>query len=185
MSSSVVINSVQGEIQFFPISFVGFTLGHDWQYRDWDSTVFDCALVSCSGLIQRDYVITHLLYKYKNMLLVGSLENQNLSYDRQDVQYADTKTMMRMGPGFGTGLLAKAFVGFQANSQYILGYFTEWGEASSGDIRETHYLVLRWKPNPTWVLSVGAGSLRTTVLPVGFDLFLNLGWAHGEKLGFL
>lgn len=185
LTSSLVVNSVQAEVQVFPISFFGITLGHSRRYRDWQLTGFDCIAVSCSGQIMRDYVAGHLFYKYKTIFMVGMIEVQNLNYDRADLPYADSKYMMRFGPGSDRLLISRAFIGYELSSKLTAGYLTEWGEADSGDRMESHYLLGRWKLPAPWILSIGVGSRRTSILPAGFDLFSDLSWSYGEKLGYL
>ncbi len=72
LASSGVINSYDMSIEFFPISFLGFEIGHSKtisNYEDFD--FYNCEEISCSGAITRDYVGQKLAFGLNSFLLMA------------------------------------------------------------------------------------------------------------------
>lgn len=56
LSTSGVINSVKGELEFFPISFLGVSVGRQIVHSNYEFPFFNCDVVLCKGEYQRNFI---------------------------------------------------------------------------------------------------------------------------------
>src|SRR5690606_39253684 len=56
IGTSVVVNRIGGEIQFFPVSIAGITAGYDTGVRNFIPRWLDCNTFECTGRVDRKYL---------------------------------------------------------------------------------------------------------------------------------
>lgn len=60
INTAGIMNQTGAELEFYPISLLGFAVGHSFHQRPDFSTQFDCKLVSCQGTLQRTSIRTQV-----------------------------------------------------------------------------------------------------------------------------
>lgn len=82
LSSSGVINTAEGRLEFYPVSFLGFVKKYQTVKSDYDQfSFYDCDDVNCKGLIKRDSTIMKLALGAFGVIALGELEFSQNTYD--------------------------------------------------------------------------------------------------------
>lgn len=173
VSTSGVINSIKGEIEVFPISFLGVAVGRQYILSNFDFPFFECKQVTCQGEFQRNYIeskiamgakgfVTVLSYRYD--LLKGPHTNQPLADWRHviigkknsDMQIERKAILARVDGPHMYGLLAE-------NIRF----------EGSGELKESYVAVYQYKPQDTAYM-IGAGSFKTSREPHGVIIYFRV-----------
>jgi hypothetical protein len=122
LQSSVVVNSIMGQVDFYPISFLGFYAGKDYTRRDFDVFTFDCTKVTCRGRLDRDYVGSRMALAYKNVFLVGEYRVIRASVQDKEKPFAEERSTLIGGPGQDTLHRTDFVLGYRLTPNYSVGY---------------------------------------------------------------
>ncbi|MFZ4714255.1 MAG: hypothetical protein ACOYL6_11100 [Bacteriovoracaceae bacterium] len=122
LQTSGVVNSVMGQVDFYPISFLGFYAGKDYTHRNFDVFTFDCTKLTCRGRMDRDYVGTRLALAYKDIFLMTEYRVIRASVQDKDKAFAEERSTLVGGPGQDTLHRTDFVLGYKLNPTYSVGY---------------------------------------------------------------
>lgn len=163
LDSSVVINTYGQKIGFYPISFFGIEIGKetvDSQYEDF--TFYDCEVVACRGVMEREFVTYKLGFSAANLVSTATITYYKNQYD-YDLEGAPVGEFM-----FTT--LAQADEDEIYFSRYVLGLKALGGfigvisdfaqMVRSTQTYESNYFLYGFKTE-MGSISLGAGNLKS------------------------
>ncbi len=180
--TSFVVNSMMGQVDFYPISFWGFYAGKDLTYRDFDVFTFDCEKVSCRGKMDRDYVGSRMALAYKNIFAFGEFRAIHETVKDKSKPFADERSTTIGGPGKDTLHRLDAVIGYKINDQYAAGYLMHRNVMQKYE-NSTHMNqgFVRYQ-GQDWSLLVGAGTFRSRNDQLFYSSLFMFQWAGAKGL---
>jgi hypothetical protein len=161
LDTSAVVNTVGGQIDLFPISFLGFSAGSTRTYRNFDPIQFDCEKIECRGDVKRNFVAAKMGLAFGPVYLMahGERFQQELA-NPTGRQFADEQTsLIARAEGDELERLS-ATLGFNLSDGYsIAGHFVHQEMIENKNISQMKLLIVR-KQNGAWSYVAGAGVFR-------------------------
>lgn len=103
-STSAVINSYDLKLEFYPISFIGFVVGHQKIQSDFDGfPFFNCDEIRCKGELKRDYVQFRTALGFGPIVaMIMTEESRNIYDDPEDeaLPVAEFRFAVRANPDY-------------------------------------------------------------------------------------
>jgi hypothetical protein len=104
-ATSVVVNRVGLEAQFFPISILGIAAGFDSGVRNFVPRFLDCSAYECEGRVDRTYLRAQFLAAAKGVILLLNARSEVLHSYRSGRPFFDEMTLLR-GRNHGESILS-------------------------------------------------------------------------------
>jgi hypothetical protein len=161
IDTSVVVNTVGGQIDFFPISFLGFSAGSTRTYRNFDPIQFECDKVECRGDVKRNFVAAKMGLAYGPVYLMAHAERfQQELANPTGRQFADEQTSLIARAEGDEMERFSATLGYNLSDGYSLaGHFVNQEMLENKNISQMKLLLLR-KQYGAWSYVAGAGLFR-------------------------
>jgi hypothetical protein len=182
LQSSVVVNSAMAQIDFYPISFLGFYAGKDYTYRDFDIFTFDCEKIQCRGSLDRNFVGTRMVLGYKNVFVMGEFRSISETVKNSDKPFADERATLIGGPKHDTLHRYDFVAGYKLNESYTTGFLIH--RNSMQKYQNTSHMnqgFLRYQA-PTWSLMGSAGTFRSRNDQLFYSTLLMFQWTGAKGL---
>lgn len=171
--TSGVINTIQGKIEFFPISILGFSAGRQFTHSNYDFTFFNCEVVVCQGEFVRNFVETKMVLGYAGWVVVGSYKVDTLRSPSNNRPMADWRNVIVGEPGEEVQIDKRLIVGKQFSNK-LVGVLIENAQfQGSGERKESFAAIYQERRNDTNYL-IGAGAMHTSRQPMGFVLYFRI-----------
>jgi hypothetical protein len=173
VSSSAVINSVKGELEIFPISFLGFAVGRQIIHSNYNFPFFNCSTIACQGEFVRNFVETKMVLGFKGWVALGNYRIDDLRGPHQNLPVADWRNVIIGNPGGDIQherklLVAKLFsnklIGILAENVQFMG---------SRERKESYAAVYQERRNDTSYM-IGAGLFHTAQQAPGLIFYFRI-----------
>lgn len=172
-STSGVINSIKGELEFFPISFLGFAAGRQIIHSNYEFSFLKCDEVTCQGEYIRNYVESKMILGYKGWIVLGSYKVDTLHSPDGTRPMADWRNVIVGEPGEEVQIEKKLIVG-KLFSNKMLGVLIENVQfQGSHERKESFAAVYQVRKNNTNYM-IGAGGFHTDQQPMGFQMYFRI-----------
>lgn len=173
VSTSGVINSIKGELEFFPISFLGFAAGRQILHSNYEFPFLNCDEVTCRGEYIRNYVESKMVLGYKGWILLGNYKVDTLHSPNGTRPIADWRNVIVGEPGEEVQIEKKLLVG-KLFSNKMLGVLIENVQfQGSHERKESFAAVYQVRKNNTNYM-IGAGGFHTDQQPMGFQMYFRI-----------
>jgi hypothetical protein len=173
INSSGVINGIRGELEIFPISFLGLAVGRQYQHSNFEFPFFDCDQVTCKGEYIRNYVETKMVLGHKGWVVLGNYKIDTIRSPSRDAPMADWRHVIIGEPGEEVQhdkkmIVAKMF------SNKLAGVLIENVQfMGSRERKESFAAVYQVRHNDTSYM-LGAGTFRTSQEPMGLIFYIRV-----------
>jgi len=172
-SSSGVINSLKGEIEFFPISFLGFAAGRQIIHSNYNFPFLDCATVSCTGEFHRNFVESKMVIGHQGWIAMGSYKVDNLTGPDKTRPMGDWRNVIIGNPGQDVQIDKKLLVA-KIFSNHMIGFLAENVQfLGSRERKESYAAVYQVRRNETSYM-FGGGAFHTSQQPMGLIFYFRI-----------
>lgn len=173
VSTSGVINSIKGEIEIFPISFLGFAAGRQILHSNYEFPFLNCDEVTCRGEYIRNYIESKMVLGYKGWIVLGNYKVDTLHSPSGTRPMADWRNVIVGEAGEEVQIEKKLLVG-KLFSNKMLGVLIENVQfQGSHERKESFAAVYQIRKNDTNYM-IGAGGFHTDQQPMGFQLYFRI-----------
>jgi hypothetical protein len=157
VNSSVLVNAYKGEVEFFPISFIGFSTGYQKVESNFDFPFFDCEKIFCQLQVERRWIEGKVALKYKEALLLIFLKEDHLAPSRGGKNFGEFRRVIT-GQDGGDQLRELRIVLGRSFENKLIGVVHEWAmfNKSREDSRTTFGVYQVKKDKQTYMLGLGA-----------------------------
>ena len=178
VSTSGVINSAKAEIEFFPISFIGFAAGRQIINSNFDFPFLDCKNIQCEGEFMRNYVESKMVIGYKGWVALGNYKVDTLRSPNNDSPMADWRHVI-VGEGGEEVQIEKKLLLGKVFNQHLLGVLIENVQfLGSRERKESFAAVYQMRKNDTQYM-MGAGFFHSSQQAMGVILYFRI---HNQLL---
>jgi hypothetical protein len=173
VSTSGVINSIKGELEIFPISIWGISLGRQIIHSNFDFPFLDCEAAACKGEYQRNFVENKMVIGHKGWVALGNFKIDNLHSPDSSLQTADWRNVILGNKGNEVQIEKKLLVA-KLFSNKMLGVLLENVEfQGSHERKESYVAVYQFKRNSNFYM-FGSGIFHTDQQPMGFQIYFRI-----------
>lgn len=173
--SSVVINQIEGGVDFYPISLLSIGAGRRYDRSDFEFGFFDCdTTVECKNSYERNFVRAKLVAGYKGFVTFHVLRKENIIPDKTVRRFGEYTHVVH-GDADGDQLTTlQSFLGYREDEKmygllYLKAKMKETNHYSNG-IFGVHQLPV-WD---NWKLMVGLGAFQSSVKGNGSKVIFRL-----------
>lgn len=173
LSSSGVINSVKGELEFFPISFLGVAWGRQIIHSNYEFPFFNCDEVLCKGEFQRNYVEGKMALGAGGWVAVANYKVDVVRAPHSRLPMADWRNIIVGKSGRDVQIEKKLVIG-KFVGDHMYGVLLENVEfQDSGEIRESYTGAYQFKyKSNSFMMALGV--YRTSQIPMGGILYFRV-----------
>lgn len=172
-STSGVINSVRGELEIFPISFLGFAAGRQIIHSNYEFPFFDCTQVTCKGEYIRNFVESKMVLGYQGWVLLGNYKVDTLHSPSREVAMADWRNVIIGDPGEEVQIEKKLLLG-KLFSDKMLGVFIENVQfMGSKERKESFAAIYQTRDDKTFYM-FGVGGFHTNQQAMGLQIYFRI-----------
>jgi hypothetical protein len=173
VSSSGVINSVKGEIEFFPLSILGLSVGRQYMNSNFEFPFFDCQRVNCKGEYQRNFVESKLVLGYKGWIVMGSYKVDTMLSPSEQMPMADWRNVIIGEPGEEVQLDKKLLVAKVLGDALVGVYIETTQFLGSRELKESFAGIYQFRKKDTNYM-IGAGAFHTDQEPMGLQFYFRI-----------
>jgi len=172
-STSGVINSVKGELEFFPISILGFAAGRQYLNSNYEFPFLDCENVTCKGEFIRNYVESKMVLGFKGWVALGNYKIDTLRAPNRDTPMADWRNVIVGDPGEEVQVEKKLLVGKIFDNKMIGVLIENVQFQGSGERKESFAGIYQVRYDKTNYM-FGVGGFHTDQQPMGFQFYFRI-----------
>jgi hypothetical protein len=175
LSSSAVINSVKAEFEVFPISFLGFAVGRQYQDSNYNFPFLDCDKVQCTGGYERNFVESKIALAASDFVLTYNYKVDTVTSPDRTRPMADWRNVIIGEAGEDIEIDQKMVIGKQfAHKMQMIGVMGERTQfQGSHELKEGLVGVYQYKHKDTNYM-FGAGTFRTSQQAEGFIFYFRI-----------
>lgn len=171
-ATSFVVNRIGPEIQFFPISIFGLSVGHDWGVRWFRPKWASCNEIECWGRIDRTYVRLQTMAAVKNVVIsFNSRLERSRTFGVKSFLFDEMTVMSGLASGERILTLNPAIL-YRIKPKIAVGYTSILARAiDSGNSSHLFGPIVQIQKNlhSSWV--VGLGQNRSNLVHPAFSGF--------------
>lgn len=172
-STSAVINSVKGEIEFFPISILGFSAGKQIIHSNFNFPFLDCSQIACTGRFERNFVETKMVLGFKGWVTILNYKIDTLSSPDPTRPMADWRNVIVGDPNHEVQIEKKALLG-KMYSNKLVGLLYEHVQFQGSKERKESFIGLYQIQNKDNSYLMGIGSFQTDQQPMGLQIYFRI-----------
>lgn len=172
-SSSAVINSIKGEVEIFPISFIGVAIGRQLMHSNFDFDFFDCNKVNCKGEFQRNYIEGKIALGLKGWFAAAHYKIDTMTSQNFSLPMADWRNVIIGAPRRDIQIEKKLVLGKSFSNKMVGALIDSVEFQTSGEIRESFIGVYQFTQKDT-IYMFGAGAFHSDQQPMGFQFYFRL-----------
>lgn len=191
VDSSVFVNTINAELQFYPISIFGLTTGASHSVRRVNKLKeFDCDQYECRGDLKKTFIRAHMLLGYKGVKISYSYQRDFLKMSGFN-QTAAVELNNSVLFNQGGSLVDKQtlFAGYGVTEQLDLGVLylaNDMKTTPNATIKEQSRSVgqflagqYRWLP---FKIMAGLGTYESDYMPREFSALVKVSWSPDTTL---
>jgi hypothetical protein len=172
-STSGVINQVRGEIEIFPISFLGFSFGRQIIHSNFDFKFFECEKVSCKGTYERNYVETKMVIGHNGWFLAGNYKIDRVNSPNDGAPMADWRNVI-IGKPEREIQIDKRVIAGKLFSNKMIGVMLDNVQFLGSRERKESFIGVYQITKKENTYLFGAGVLHSDRQPMGLQLYFKL-----------
>jgi hypothetical protein len=172
-STSAVVNAFKAEVEVFPISFLGFAVGRQYQNSNFEFPFFDCERVTCKGEYQRNYIESKMVLGYAGWIVMGNYKVDTLLSPDKEVPMADWRNVIVGEPGEEVQIDKKLLVGKIFGHQMLGLLIENTLFEGSRERKESFAAIYQLRKKDTSYM-FGAGGFHTDQQPMGFQFYFRI-----------
>lgn len=175
----------EASVNLYPISILEIGAGYGTVSRFYTSKTFDCDIVVCQGVVQRNRFTTRLVlgHKMESFDLLGVLSYNRIRSSSADDSkpLVDETEVLLSAPGSDTLETHSILIGAKRDDKtYAL--FAKQGRYLDADTKnESQFLIYRQSMDG-YSYAVGAGRWASDFTTPGFSAIANITWTWGKSI---
>lgn len=181
--TSVLVNRIDANLSLYPISFLGFIVGHYKSYRSTKKfDTVDCEVYQCTGLLSSTYVKARFITGYAGFFAGASARLDLMNVALSSRPFVD-ETSALIARARGDRLRTfETYGGYQVLPQLSFGFYGSFSHMLySGGRNDSESLFARYVWN-AWQVSVGGGFYRSSTQPRDVTGWLLVQWTGKPSL---
>jgi hypothetical protein len=173
VSTSAVINAAKAELEIFPISFLGFSVGRQYVNSNYDFPFLKCMEITCQGEFVRNWVGSKIALGAKGYVAVASYYLHTLRSPDPHQPMADWRNVI-VGEGGEEVQIDRKLLLAKVFNKNLVGFLLETTQfQGSRELKESYAAVYQFRHNDTNYL-IGAGSFRSDQQPLALILYFRI-----------
>jgi hypothetical protein len=172
-SASGVVNSIKGEIEFFPISILGFSAGRQILHSNFNFPFLDCDSVQCRGEYVRNFVESKMVLGHKGWIILGNYKVDTLHSPSRTVPMADWRNVIIGEPGVEVQIEKKLLLGKLFSNKMLAVLYETVRFQGSGEQKEGMTAVYQVRKNDTNYM-FGVGGFRSEQQATGLQFYFRI-----------
>ena len=181
--TSLVVNSLMPQLDFYPISILGFYVGKDFTHRDFNVPHFDCINeVTCKGWMNREYVGSRMALAFKDLYFMSDYRIIKAHGQKVDKPFAEERSSLIGHPDYDYLHRFDILTGYKLNDKYSVGYLLHHNVMRRLDNSSLMQMgFVRYQMNQ-WNLIFGNGTFRSRDDKTFYSSLLLLQWNGSRGL---
>lgn len=184
VNSAAIYNSVDGGLEFYPISFFGIRAGGESVQNDSEYSAYDCDKYDCVGRFYHTYINTELTLGAGPVFFQGRYRRERWSKG-----HLDAKSFIEPTSGFAlskTGdseTILRGLMGVKLNSHWavVAGYSFARADSSPSETSRSPVGMIRYSKD-RWTAAVGGGSFSSPLKKREFTGVAYVEWSIWPSL---
>lgn len=184
--TSGVINGLGAQVDFFPVSFLGFYTGAKIVKRATDDLgSYNCAAIICNGTMNRKYFGFKFGIALKGAFLFidGKKENAEVK-DRLGVFAEETSTLLGQSGGDDLTQIT-SIVGYELTKTFSIGALVQHSQMKRLENKSIMSLGITRMNFKPWSITIGAGQFHTRQSSDHFTVLALFGWTGSKGVQLL
>lgn len=172
-STSAVINSIKGEIEFFPISILGLSAGKQIIHSNFNFPFFDCTEIACTGQFERNFIETKMVLGLKGWIAVGNYKMDTLNSPDPNRPMADWRNVIIGEADHEVQIEKKLLVG-KMIGQELFGVMYEHVQFQGSREMKESFIGVYQTASKNNLYLVGAGTFHTNQQALGLQIYFRI-----------
>lgn len=172
-STSAVINSIKGELEFFPISILGISAGKQIIHSNFNFPFFDCSQIACTGRFERNFIETKMVLGFKGWIAVGNYKTDTLNSPDAQRPMADWRNVIIGEADHEVQIEKKLLVGKMISHELFGVMYEHVQFQGSREMKESFIGVYQTSSKNNLYL-IGAGSFHTNQQSMGIQIYFRI-----------
>ena len=173
VSSSGVINAAKAELEFFPISILGFAAGRQYMNSNFEFPFFNCQEVNCKGEYVRNYIESKMVLGHKGFVVMGNYKIDTLRSPRSELRMADWRNVIIGEPGEEVQIEKKLLLAYIFSHKMFGVLFENVQFLGSRERKESFTSVYQVRQDDTSYM-LGVGGFHTDQQPMGLQIYFRI-----------
>ncbi len=172
-STSAVINSIKGEIEFFPISILGLSAGKQIIHSNFNFPFFDCTQIACTGQFERNFIETKMVLGLKGWIAVGNYKMDTLNSPDPNRPMADWRNVIIGEADHEVQIEKKLLVG-KMIGQELFGVMYEHVQFQGSREMKESFIGVYQTASKNNLYLIGAGTFHTNQQAMGLQIYFRI-----------
>lgn len=171
-------------LDFYPVSFLGFTIGNTYNNRLADLPSINCEKADCRNWLNFNFMRARLLGKFGSF--VTSLQYEKRIYDSNDDKtksFGEGSYVVLLAPQDEVSETWQAIVGYKFTEQFAAGINSEYFRTHKSEEHEEMQLLFAKRKIQEWTYTVGLGRFASSQFGIGPQAVFIITWTGLEKIG--
>ncbi len=185
-SSSVTVNQLQLELNFFPVSFFGVSTSAQTSYRAKNFDDLPCAQYLCTGNVMTEDFKIHLILGYERWFMLSQTQFAWVEMGDKSTDFIDENTMILNHRSGDRNLYSEISVGYKLDARWNAGVNLWDGrtvEAVNSNRHRSVFLSYKRDENLSYV--GGVGFYESTLQSRDVTFYGVIRWQGGESLALV
>ncbi len=183
LATSVVVNRAGIELQVYPISILGLSLGADSGVRNITPKYLDCSLYQCNGIINRKFLKFNAVGAYHGVILTVNGRYEELTAIGSTKPFFDEMTLLTGNQNGEHVFSLNPALLYTLNDTYKVGFTSLYSHAiDANDYSHLYGPIAVMNTEPRLNLIGGVGLNRSPVVNSGWAAFFVMQYTFKEGL---
>jgi len=170
--TSAVVNRIGAEVQVFPISILGVSVGFDSGVRNFVPKFLDCRVYECTGRVDRTYIRTQMFGAVKDFSFNLNFRTETIRSFASGKPFFDEMTLLRGRPSGETITTFNPILLYRLNPSWNVGAISLYSTAvDSGGYSHMYGPIATWSDLKKWSIAGGVGLNESVIVHSGLTLF--------------
>lgn len=178
-----IVNRFQADLDFFPVSILGFRVGQAWSHRLLRTqSVYDCTLYECLALVSRQYIEAQLTLGMGQFFVVQTARWTHLSHSSGSGIFADDTHVL---PAISAGDHSAQYVtiaGYKIDPSWRAGVYLMHSRVFGTSTLHNHVMGFGQWVTGQWSFLAGLGATHSSLNPLGFSAVGVVTWTGVKSL---
>ncbi len=182
LQSSAVVNYAGAQLDFYPISFFGVSVGKTYGNRSYDDFQgFNCQELSCENSIEKTHLAINLALAYKKVKFINFYKKQDFDNKTPGSFFAEEFSNL---VGFEGDKLATnaSILGYDINKNLMIAYLHMYNKMENTNQRSRMNLILGNYKKGQFTYQVGAGNFYNRNSKNHFSALFVVKWTGAKGL---
>lgn len=181
--TSFLVNSIMPQLDFYPISILGFYLGKDLTRRDLNIPNFDCINeVTCKGWMNREFVGGRTALAFKDLYLMSEYRISKAHGQKANRPFAEERSSLIGHADYDYLHRFDLVAGLKLDEQYSVGYLLHRNEMQRFDNSTLMQMGFVRSQLNQWNILIGNGTFRSRDDKTFYSALLMLQWNGSRGL---